>query len=175
MANDIVTVYALIRDGDKILLQQRQNTGFGDGSYSLIGGHVDEGESARDALIREMKEEIGLCVSSEDMKFACFLHRNTPKGTYLNLFFEVRKWEGTPKICEPHKASDLNFFPAKNLPSNILDYIRYAVDCAERGLLEGYLGWSPPSSTAEVSGTPAKTVAQKLGSTSSGSSNGGPA
>lgn len=141
MAGDIVTVYGLLRQGDKILLQKRQNTGFGDGFYSLIGGHVEVGENVREALLREAQEEIGVSIPPDEARFSLFLHRKTPTGVFLNFFFEVSNWRGTPRVCEPNKASDLAFFYAQDMPENTLDYIRHAIDCAQRGVKEDYLGW----------------------------------
>jgi len=43
----------LINDEEKVLLLRRYNTGFKDGMYSLVAGHVDEGENFTQALIRE--------------------------------------------------------------------------------------------------------------------------
>ena len=57
----------LIRDG-KILLSLRQNTGFSDGLYSLVSGHVDAGESVRHAIIREAQEEAAITINPQDLK-----------------------------------------------------------------------------------------------------------
>ena len=40
-------VYVLPRRGDVILLARRFNTGFGDGYFSLIAGHVEQPEFVR--------------------------------------------------------------------------------------------------------------------------------
>ena len=53
-----LTVLCLIRDGDKILLQNRVKKDWK--GYTLPGGHVESGESFVDAVKREMKEETGL-------------------------------------------------------------------------------------------------------------------
>ena len=48
-------VRGIIRDGDHVLLCKQKN-----GDYTfLLGGHIDFGEAAKGALVREIKEEIG--------------------------------------------------------------------------------------------------------------------
>lgn len=37
----IVAVHLILQQDDKILFQLRKNTGYGDGLYSLPGGHVE--------------------------------------------------------------------------------------------------------------------------------------
>jgi 8-oxo-dGTP diphosphatase len=55
----IVGVGAIILDGDQILLEKRKNSP-GKGKWSVPGGLVDLGETAEEAVIREVKEETGL-------------------------------------------------------------------------------------------------------------------
>jgi len=52
--------YLVLIEDNKILLQRRFNTGYEDGKYSLVAGHVDEGETFTEAIIREVKEEAGI-------------------------------------------------------------------------------------------------------------------
>jgi len=58
----------LIKD-NKILLQRRFNTGYEDGKYSFVAGHVESMEEARKpilSIIRETKEEIGIKLSEDE-------------------------------------------------------------------------------------------------------------
>ena len=56
--NAELTVLCLLKDGDRILLQNRVKKDWR--GYALPGGHVEPGESFVDAVKREMKEESGL-------------------------------------------------------------------------------------------------------------------
>lgn len=54
-------------DGLRVLLHRRQNTGYMDGLWDFAGsGHVDGGETAREAVARECREELGISVRPED-------------------------------------------------------------------------------------------------------------
>jgi ADP-ribose pyrophosphatase YjhB (NUDIX family) len=55
----VVAHVFLLRPGS-ILLVRRCNTGFKDGNYGPVGGHLDGGESIIRAAIRECREEVGV-------------------------------------------------------------------------------------------------------------------
>ncbi|HMA45799.1 MAG TPA: NUDIX domain-containing protein [Frankiaceae bacterium] len=56
-------VGALVRDGAGRLLLVRRGNEPGRGLWSLPGGRVEPGESAEQALVREVREETGLLVT----------------------------------------------------------------------------------------------------------------
>ena len=67
-AKTLSAVFPIILKNDgkniKILLHRRQNTGYQDGKMDIAGsGHVDEGETARIAVVRECKEESNQIIS----------------------------------------------------------------------------------------------------------------
>ena len=62
------SVYMIIRnEKNDILLQRRQGTKLWPGFLALPAGHIDQGENAYDALVREAKEELGIELSLNDI------------------------------------------------------------------------------------------------------------
>lgn len=58
----------VINSNNEILLQKRSmNKRFNPGKWGLCAGHVDSGESLEDATIREIKEEIGLDLTVDEL------------------------------------------------------------------------------------------------------------
>ena len=62
-----ISVQLLLEEDNNILLMKRKNTGYEDGKYCLPGGHVEAHEEIRKALIREIKEEIGIDVDIQNL------------------------------------------------------------------------------------------------------------
>lgn len=138
----ISSVYlVLIKDG-KILLSRRYNTGYFDGNYSFPAGHLDGGETLKQGMVREAKEEIDLILNPTDLKLIYVMNRRIPDDERIDFFFAAEKWQWEPKIMEPDKCDDLSWFDITNLPENIVPYIRQAIDCILNNIIyserEGY-------------------------------------
>jgi 8-oxo-dGTP pyrophosphatase MutT (NUDIX family) len=123
----------ILREQDgktQVLLARRQNTGYMDGLWDCAGsGHVDEGETASQAVIRECKEELGIEVDPTGVTFAHLCHRLGLNGarTYYDLYFHVKKYTGTLRIAEPDKCSDLQWFDLLSLPADTIVLRREAL------------------------------------------------
>jgi 8-oxo-dGTP diphosphatase len=115
-----------IKDG-KVLLSRRFQTGWEDGKYSVVGGHIEEGESPREAAVREGFEEIGIVIKPEDLVLVYQVHRRYSYADRIDFFFALKRWEGDPAIKEPHKCDDLSWFAAGALPQNLVHYVGVAL------------------------------------------------
>jgi len=139
----IPAAYLLLEQDGKILLLQRANTGFEDGNYSLIAGHADGGETMTEVIIREAKEEAGIIVKPEDLREVVTMHRranNTnPAHERVDFFFTAERWEGEPTNMEPHKCSELGWYPIGQLPENVIPYVREAIGCFQTD--KRYVEW----------------------------------
>ena len=115
----------LVRD-DKVLLLRRFNTGYEDGKYSLVAGHVEKGESIIDAGIREAKEEIGVVILPENLIMCGSMHRKSDDER-IDYFGCVRIWENEPYNREEEKCDDLRWAKWDEIPNNTIPYIKEAI------------------------------------------------
>ena len=131
----------LIKDG-KTLLSRRYNTGWMDGKYSLVAGHLDGGEKISDAMIREAFEEAGIKIKKKDLRPLKVLHRYSTGGQeYIDFFFIADKWSVEPTIKEPNKCDDMSWFPTNHLPENILPYVKKVIENYKDGIPFVESGW----------------------------------
>jgi 8-oxo-dGTP pyrophosphatase MutT (NUDIX family) len=133
----IPSVYLLLRSKGKILLLRRANTGYQDGTYSLIAGHLDGDELGTEGMMREAKEEAGITVLAKDLRLVHTAHRlsrNQVGQERVDLFFEATKWEGKIVNNEPEKCDDLSWFDVDNLPHQMLPFIRLVIEDVENGI-----------------------------------------
>ena len=124
----VPSVYLVLMKNDKILLSRRYNTGYFDGYYSFPAGHLDGNETLKQAMVREIKEEIGIDLDPVDLELVHTMNRNILNNERVDFFFTAKQWQGEPKIMEPNKYDDLSWFETDNLPQDIIPYIKQAVD-----------------------------------------------
>lgn len=121
--------YLILQRGDEILMLQRQNTGYQDGNYSFIAGHIELFESATAAVRREALEEAGIVVAPANLEFVHIVHRHSEDNLlYFDLFFRTTTWTGAIQNMEPEKCCELRWFSWQDLPPNTIPYIRAVVE-----------------------------------------------
>jgi len=123
-----VATYLYLERDKQILLARRYQTGWEDGKYTLIAGHVDVGEGITDAMIREAQEEAGIVINKQDLSMMHVMHRSNGGIPYIDFYFHATQWEGDPRIMEPHKCDHMQWFPRFQLPKNILDNVVLAIE-----------------------------------------------
>lgn len=121
--------YAFFIKNNRILLILRRNTGWMDGYYGLPAGHLEENETIRDALAREVVEEVGININPDDLEFIHLMHRNERDNfEYIDLFFIAKSWRGTPMNNEPNKATRIKWFDLSSLPDNVVPNVKAAIE-----------------------------------------------
>lgn len=139
--------YLILIKDNKVLLSRRFNTGYEDGNYSMVAGHVDKGETFTDCIIREAEEEAGIILKPEDLKVFHIMNRNSQQGIEkeenerIDVFFVAEKWDGKIENREIDKCDDLSWFPLDNLPINIIPYVRYIVENYGKDIFYSEFGW----------------------------------
>jgi|SRR3989344_6366812 len=136
-----IAAYLVARKGEKVLLSQRANTGYQDGKYSLVAGHFDGNETAKQCIIREAKEEANITLSPDDLTVAHVMHRRSSDREYIDVYLVAEKWTGEIKNMEPKKCSELCFYTIKELPKDLLPEIRFAIENIEKKIPYSEIGW----------------------------------
>lgn len=116
----------LINKNNEVLLQKRCNTGYMDGKYALVAGHLEPNESMLSGIIREIKEEIGIELEKEKVNFVCLV-RSGNDNEYINTYFKYEVFDGNVVNMEPDKCSELKWFNINVLPSNIVPNDKRAI------------------------------------------------
>jgi len=95
-----LVVRAVILDENKILLCRKKEEDF----YFFPGGNVEFGEKAETALVRELKEEMGVLPTEIDYigTVENFIEENNKKYHEINLVFEAKMKEKTIESLEDH-------------------------------------------------------------------------
>lgn len=135
-----IAVYLLLVRGDSVLMLRRYNTGFADGFYSMVAGHVEAGEDLKAAVIREAKEEAGIDLSPTDLEVVGVIHSMSDRE-YVNFFLKASEWSGEVTNMEPDKCDDLRWFDMADLPENTVPYARQGVENFRNGVWFGSMGW----------------------------------
>lgn len=136
----VPAAYVLLRRGDAVLLQLRQNTGYRDGHWAAAAaGHVELGEAVHAAACREAAEELGVTIAAADLVSLTAMHRTHGNGLPIDervdFFFECRRWAGEPRAAEPHKTADLRWFALDALPDPVVPHERAVLDGLRAGSL----------------------------------------
>ena len=120
-------VAALIQDGDRFLACQRPAEKARGLLWEFVGGKVEPGETRRQALVREVREELGVTLEAGDV-FLETTHRYPDLTIHLTVYRAVIR-EGIPRKLEhndirwltPEEAGQYPFCPADRL---ILEQLR---------------------------------------------------
>ncbi|RIV90001.1 (deoxy)nucleoside triphosphate pyrophosphohydrolase [Aurantiacibacter xanthus] len=96
-----VVALALVDEAGRLLLQQRPVGKHHGGLWEFPGGKVDAGESPREALAREISEELGIAVKPADCTALLLAEeaREEQRPVVLMLY-QATRWHGSPRGCE---------------------------------------------------------------------------
>lgn len=113
-----VCVAYLLREhqGRSQVLLGRKKRGLGEGRFVGLGGKFEEGETEREAIVREIEEEAGVVVDPADLDRRGDLHYffpARPAWSQRSTVFVVTRWAGDPS---PSDELDPEWFDLDSVP-----------------------------------------------------------
>jgi 8-oxo-dGTP diphosphatase len=93
----VVVAAAVVIEGGRVLLTQRKAGTHLAGAWEFPGGKVEAGEDPRDALRRELREEIGVDASVGGIVDVTFHRYEEADKAVLLLFYEAARSAGSPE------------------------------------------------------------------------------
>lgn len=125
----VVVAAALVDGSGRVLLQKRAPDRSMAGLWEFPGGKVDSGELPEAALVRELREELGIVAHAEDLTPCCFASAPLGDRHLLLLLYLCRGWQGEPRTLDavelkwlrPSEMSALEMPPADKPLIPLLD------------------------------------------------------
>ena len=98
----IITVVAaaLVDKQGKTLVAQRPEGKHMAGLWEFPGGKLEEGETPEEALIRELKEELGIKATKQDLQPISFVSHDYESFHLVMLLYGCRRWYGQVRANE---------------------------------------------------------------------------
>ena len=112
MKHLLVCAVALIDADGRILMAKRPEGKTLAGLWEFPGGKVESGERPEEALIRELKEELGINVEHSCLAPLTFASHTYPDFHLLMPLYVCRRWKGIPQALE---GQELKWVRAKDL------------------------------------------------------------
>lgn len=125
----LVAAVALVDEDGRVLIAQRPEGKQLAGLWEFPGGKVEPGETPEAALIRELKEELGIEVAQACLAPFVFASHAYESFHLLMPLWLCRRWTGTP-VAREHaalkwvKPRDLPNYPMPPADEPLVAYLR---------------------------------------------------
>ena len=96
----LVVAAALVDSEGRVLLQQRPPGRQMAGLWEFPGGKIEPGERPEAALVRELREELGIEVDEGSLSAAAFASAPLGERHLLLLLYLCREWRGDPQALD---------------------------------------------------------------------------
>ena len=114
----LVSAVALFNPKGEVLLATRPKGKMMAGLWEFPGGKIESGETPEQALVRELREELGIEVALAalyPLTFASFSHEQTAENQAFHLLMPLygcHQWQGEP---QPVEGQELRWVPISQL------------------------------------------------------------
>ncbi len=96
----------LLRDGAILLGRRAGDREWLPGAWDVFGGHIEPGEEPRQAMLRELDEELGIV--PEAAHYLATLNGEAPEAWRLQLYV-VTAWQGELRNRQPAEHAELRW------------------------------------------------------------------
>jgi len=104
------TAWVILHTGKKIILGKRAPGTNNPNQWNFFGGHVDEGESPKEAAVRELKEETNFKLSPSALREISRIG---------NVYYFSAKVDGLGKLDTTSEISKVAAYKLTDLPNNL--------------------------------------------------------
>ncbi len=129
----LVAAAALVDADGRVLLARRPEGKAMAGLWEFPGGKVGAGETPERALVRELREELGIDTRRSCLAPLAFASHAYPDFHLLMPLFACRVWQGTPRPVEGQELTWVR-------PARLGDYAMPPADEPLVALLRDFLG-----------------------------------
>ena len=99
-----VVAAALLDENRRVLVQRRRQAGMHGGLWEFPGGKIKACESPESALIREIREELGVALDPASLVLLTFAsdpaQPPAPREPYVILLYTCERWSGEPQCLD---------------------------------------------------------------------------
>lgn len=123
-----VVAAALTNEVGEILLQKRPEGRQMAGLWEFPGGKVESGESPESALVRELKEELGIDVDGQNLIPLTFASAQNGDRNMVLLLYRCTSWQGEPTALDSPElcwrtAADMHGLPMPPADEPLVRYL----------------------------------------------------
>ncbi|MBL7816666.1 MAG: NUDIX domain-containing protein [Saprospiraceae bacterium] len=127
----VLTARLLLEYRDHLLfLAQTKANG---GGYTLPGGKIEGAEFAKDALVRETFEEVGVIVKKKNLELVHITHRKLKSVIEIIFLFKASGWTGEMVVKEPEKFREAIWLPYDEAPERLTAVLKYTLTRLAKG------------------------------------------
>lgn len=141
MSPRLYTIAVLTDEDDVLLLQRNATQTFGANLYSLVGGKVNQGETALQVVQREVIEAVDLDIPQSEFTLMHVLHRQGTETEFIALFFHADISELEPQNKKQDTYQEIKFYDVQELPDNMIPAHKQALDSIVKSIIYSEHGW----------------------------------
>lgn len=118
--------FIFMQDVKQVLLIQKRRPEWQKGKFNGIGGHIEEGETPLDCIVREVFEETTLTIPRDN-----WVHFGTITNadkTQLSLFCCI--YQGKPEDAKTNTDEEVSWIDVRALPEQMMSNLRWLIPLA---------------------------------------------